>query len=285
MTESQDNNKAAWRAPVWRALAGDADVPDLKILFEGDSQYHHVTVSDFGPARVLCLGENSREVETSISLSDPDEAHFEYPGMMFLGLALSRRNKNILLVGLGGGYMPKLAQKHLPELRMTVVEIDPLVAELAKGYFGFRPAGGVSLVIEDGQRFLENSEDGAWDQIWLDAANGNYVPANLATKSFLETCRRKLTPGGLLVHNLHRTAKQIYDEQMGYLSQVFYPRPLLFLGRMSGNNVAICLNSETETAEWPKNIKEVRAMVKEFRSFLGPYDLLRTADKLARYIV
>ncbi|MDR2386326.1 MAG: hypothetical protein LBE80_01910, partial [Deltaproteobacteria bacterium] len=84
-----------------------------KVIFEGDSSFHHVTITEKDGVRTLHLGPEARESQTSISLSSPDTPIFEYPGMVFLGLALTPKNKNILMLGLGGGFIPNLFKKYL----------------------------------------------------------------------------------------------------------------------------------------------------------------------------
>jgi spermidine synthase len=182
------------------------------------------------------------------------------------------------MLGLGGAYIPKLFQQHLPEHDLTVVEIDPLVAEVASTYFGFEAGGNVSLIIRDGLEHVAGSPDGAFDQIWLDAFNGDYIPDHLATREFLELVKLKLAPDGLVVQNLHQTAWLHYNEQLENTMEVFSRQPLLFSGNRCGNTVCLSLNSEERSL--PGDADSVVKAVKNFRVRIGPYDLVEEAKKI-----
>ncbi|MEQ2208239.1 hypothetical protein XENOCAPTIV_006857 [Xenoophorus captivus] len=46
---------------------------------------------------------------------------------------------SVLLVGLGGGGLPQFLRDFVPNATVEVVELDPVVLEVAKEWFGFRP--------------------------------------------------------------------------------------------------------------------------------------------------
>jgi spermidine synthase len=269
-----------------KTIASHLRSPEPVTLFEGDSEYAHITVRDNGDVRTLYFGPLAMEAETSISLSQPDAPIFEYPGMMFLSLALSPRNANILMLGLGGGYIPRLFQEYLPNHNLTVVEIDPLVAEIASTYFFFAPGANVRLIVEDGYKHILESPRSAYDQIWLDAFSGNYIPSHLATEEFLEICRLHVEPEGLLVQNLHVTRLYDFGRQLRRTVNVFGARPLLYEGTRCGNAIAISLNSPAGVpalADW-----QIKEAALKFGAKIGPYNLLeelRKKSKEAKYFL
>jgi len=242
------------------------------IVFEGDSPFHHIIIRDEGPHRTMYFaGPEGEEAETAINRQDPDQAVFEYPGLMLTALALAP-NRRILLLGLGGGYLPGLFARFLQELELTVVEVDPLVAELAGAYFGFSPGPNVRLVLADGRGFLAGQEPDAFDQIWLDAFSGDYVPSPLSGLAFLELCRDRLTPGGLLAQNLHQSRSRDFHNQLKTTEAVFGPF-LALEGRRCGNAVVLARRPKRpgDGPAWPP--AELLAAVKKFGPRLGPYDL------------
>ena len=47
--------------------------------------------------------------------------------------------QNVLIVGLGGGSLPRALAAMLPATHIDVVEIDPAVTRVARSYFMFAP--------------------------------------------------------------------------------------------------------------------------------------------------
>ncbi|MDR2405917.1 MAG: fused MFS/spermidine synthase [Deltaproteobacteria bacterium] len=254
--------------------------PEPEVIFEGDSEHNHIQVIEAGDVRTMCFGPMGQEAETSISLSNPLAPVFEYPGLMFLALALTDRNKEILMLGLGGGFVPRLFQEFLPEHKLTVVEIDPLVGELASTYFFFQPGKNVTLVYADGGEFIKNAEPERYDQIWLDAFNGNYIPHNLATDDFTLHCLKALPQGGILSQNLHQTRLSCFRAQIQRTTRLFGGMPLIFNGVRCGNSVSHSLKDE---GEFDPSIKEIARKVRNFRLTIGPYKLLDEAKKKEKY--
>jgi spermidine synthase len=257
--------------------------PDETVtVFEGDSDFCHIAVRDRGGLRTLYMGERGGErgdePETSISIAAPTTPVFEYPGMMLTSLAISPLNRQITLIGLGGGFIPRLFQEFLPDRRLTVVEVDPMVAEIAGVYFFFTPGGNVEVAIADGLDHLASMPPDGADQIWLDAFNGNYIPPHMATDEFLETCRSRLKPGGLLLQNVHQTRMDSYRKQLRRTIKVFGGVPLVLAGRRSAN--AVFFSSRQDGEPWmPPGAKQIAALAKEFGPQVGPYDLSAEAFK------
>ena len=254
-------------------------------VFEGTSPFHHIAIRDEGPFRTMYfIGPEGEEAETSIDRKNPGRAVFEYPGLMLTALALAP-SRRILLLGLGGGFMPGIFARFLPERNLTVVEVDPLVAELAGAYFGFAPAPNVRLVLADGRDFLAARLEEDFDQIWLDAFSGDNVPHNLSGRTFLELCRDRLVPGGLLVQNLHQNRPRTFQEQLETTLAVFGPFMALG-GSRSGNAVIFSSRwADALSGRPPETWRpaELMAAVKKFGPRLGPYDLTAEILKVKKF--
>jgi len=254
------------------------DDPSEDVVFEGDSQHHHITIKDEGACRTMYFGLYGDEAETSININNPGQAVFEYPGMMLGALPLHPQGKRILMIGLGGGFLPEIFRRHLPEYELTVVEIDLVVAELAQTYFGFVPEGNVRLVIGDGRDFIEKQTEESLDQIWLDAFSGNYVPPQLSGFEFLKLCCNRLTCGGLLVQNLHQSRPRAFQDQLK-TTEAAFGEFLAFDGRRCGNAIVVSKKPGGPPGPaWKKAALEEAA--KRFGRRLGPYDLVSEIKKI-----
>jgi spermidine synthase len=109
--------------------------------------------------------------------------------------------KKLLLIGLGGGSIPKKLQKTFPALEIDAVEIDPEVISIAKTHFNVRESKNLRLHAQDGRLFLTRTQQ-LYDIILLDAYYTDAMPFHLATKEFFELAHKKLTPNGIIVANL-----------------------------------------------------------------------------------
>ena len=270
-------------AKLREALAGDSP-EDGGVIFESDSQHHHITIQDEAGRRTMYFGPTAEEAETSIDLTNPDKPVFEYPGMMLAALPLAPAGRRIALIGLGGGLLPGLFQRHLPDYELTVVELDPLVAELAEIYFGFTPGGRVRLVIGDGRDFLAGQTEGAFAQIWLDAFSGDNVPPELTGLTFLNLCLRWLAPGGLLVQILHESRPQVFHRQL-QTTLAAGGEFLALDGQRCGNAIVISKMPGGQSGPaWEKSALKAaaRRFGRRVGRRVGPYELGEEMDKIKK---
>lgn len=177
-------------------------MPGATPLFEGESEFGRVRVVERSDGvRELYAGEG-RVRQSAILPGRPMHLELPYTRVASVGLALVPPTGRILYVGLGGGAMPMHAREVFPGARIEVVEIDPLVVEVAQRYFGFRPDEALSVHTADGRDFIEGAAPGSWDLVVLDAYNDDSVPRALVTRTFLEAVRRALSSTGVVVANL-----------------------------------------------------------------------------------
>jgi len=168
-----------------------------RVVYEHDSFYHHIVVSDLDDTRTLRFDDTPQSL---MSLRDPVESHSSYTGYLHLGVAFARP-REVLLIGLGGGTLVKQFLHDYPGVRMDVAEIDPEVVTVAGRFFAtplHDPRARIAA--QDGRLFLQRS-DRKYDLIILDAFNRHSVPFHLVTREFFELCRTKLNPGGYVAVN------------------------------------------------------------------------------------
>jgi spermidine synthase len=137
-----------------------------------------------------------------------------------IGPALAPPDGRVLFVGLGGGAMPTYTRRVLPAARIDVVEIDPLIVDVAASHFGFLADAQMRVYADDGRAFIEQAQPGSWDVIVLDAFSDDEVPFALTTVQFLEAVRTGLTDDGVVVSNLW-TASGAYASMVATYAAVF----------------------------------------------------------------
>jgi len=171
------------------------------ILYEGDSLYHHIRVSEEGGYRYLSFNR-ARGNQTKVSISEPDKLQFPYTKAAFIAPAfLEKSPERILLIGLGGGSIPRVMARCYPEARIDIVDIDEGVVNVAKRFFFFKPTSNMKITVMDGRRFLHSSKD-KYDIIFLDAYDDLSIPFHLTTKEFFQIVRQRLATGGIVASNV-----------------------------------------------------------------------------------
>ncbi len=211
-----------------------------KILYQKQSPYNTVVVAedDQGMRTLLFGSEGVRQ--SVVKVGDPDHLELPYARAMVSGLALCPEPKRVLVVGLGGGTIPSFLHKHYPQTRIDAVEIDPVVVEVAKQFFGFREDATLKAYVQDGRQFIEERLN-VYDVIFLDAFGSENIPYHLATREFLEAVRRALTAQGVVLADVWGPGlNPLYDSMVRTYQEVFDELYILEV-RGSGNRILIAL--------------------------------------------
>lgn len=191
-----------------------------RVVFDEIGEFGRVRVAeDASGTRTLYTGAG-RARQSVIHPGEPLRLELPYTRVAAIGLALVAPDARILYVGLGGGAMPMHAHHVLPRAAIDVVEIDPLIVDVAQTWFGFRPDSLLRVHTGDGRAFIEAAPPQSWDMVVLDAFSDDAIPYSLATREFLEAVRSRLAPSGILLSNLW-TAGDLYDSMLSTYHSVF----------------------------------------------------------------
>jgi len=142
-------------------------------------------------------------LDGAVQVTTADE--FVYHEMMaHVPLLAHGHAAEVLIVGGGDCALAEEVLKHPEVSRVTQVEIDPEVVELARAHFSALNApvfrdDRFRLEIGDGARFLEET-DARFDVVLVDSTDPVGPGAVLFTERFFRSVRRRLKPGGVLVN-------------------------------------------------------------------------------------
>lgn len=246
---------AAWGALGWARRPGPPVETILEagtrpgyrlgeVVFERDSPFHHVTVVDRGRTRSLYF--KHAEVQSTMSLDDPYEGAAEYTDYFHLPMLLAAEARRVLFVGLGGGSAPKRFVRDYPQVTVDAVELDPLVVEVARRYFGVEPGPRLRIATADGRAFVKRSR-ATWDVVGIDAyttnAYGSTLPAHLVTREFFEELSERMAPEGWLAMNVAAPPHSPIARAIGRTLLAVFPRQLVFHGG-TGNTLFLASKSE-----------------------------------------
>ena len=132
---------------------------------------------------------------------NPRAVPVEYVRYALLGLAHHGRPARVLMVGLGGGTFTTLVHRTLPGASVDAVEIDPVVVEAARAWFGLREDARYRVHVADAADWLRRDR-GAYDYVLLDAYAGEDIPAAVASEAFFRDVAARLAPGGVVAINI-----------------------------------------------------------------------------------
>ena len=124
----------------------------------------------------------------------------EYARNMLAALAFCPRAQSCLVLGLGGGSIPRMLIKARPHINIEAVEIDPAVVELAERYFDIHALPRCTVRREDAADFLRHCTS-QYGVVIVDTYLGEQFPDQCATREFIENARRCLKNDGVLVLN------------------------------------------------------------------------------------
>ena len=240
---------------------------DPRIVYTKRSLYRNIIVSDEGDR--LCMAFRLRtgqvnSLQSCMLKADHDKLVFDYSKTVMAGLLSTPNPKRILVLGLGGGSIPRVYAKLYPKAQIDVVEIDPAVVQVAADWFDFKASVNVKVHVKDGRQFVKQAGvfKQSWDLIVLDAFNGDYIPEHMMTREFLEECKAILVPNGTLVANTFSSSRLYASESVTYA--VVFGR-FINLKHDDGNRLVIGRNGT------PPALAQLKAMVPTVQPRLAPY--------------
>lgn len=108
--------------------------------------------------------------------------------------------KNILIIGYGAGGNVAQLHKTFPDCKITAIEWDPVMVEIAD-YIKLHPNKlRPEILIGDAAEILQELS-GPFDLILFDAYSGNVVMPEIRTETFCEDISRLLGRNGFLLYN------------------------------------------------------------------------------------
>ena len=176
---------------------------DFDLVYREKSMYRDVLVVD-NAAGYRCIAFDRQPGAQSCIMKDaPDLLALPYSRGVFTALVANPRAKRVLVIGLGGGVIPRALRRIDPEMRIDVVELDPSVVKVAKAYFGYREDPRLHTHVSDGRVFVRRQLRAGvrYDIVVIDAFERVYVPEHFLTREFLGQVKSVLAPGGMVASN------------------------------------------------------------------------------------
>lgn len=147
---------------------------------------------------------------------DSENANYSYgslqqvlkKGLHSIGTEKLQKLENILVLGVAGGSVIKtLKNDFYTDAKITGVEIDPDVIELANRYFKLNSISNLNLVIADAFQFIKTTQE-TYDLIIIDIFNDSSMPNELFEDDFWNRVQQLLNNKGFCLFNSIYTSKK-----------------------------------------------------------------------------
>jgi spermidine synthase len=194
----------------------------LKVLTRIRSPFNDILVIERENLREMWFQGNGRfYLQTRIDLDRPRDLALVYTRLLLAPLIWNPNPSRILLIGLGGGVLPRFLNDVYPDIAIDVVEVDPRVTELARRYFNFKESPHLRVFEDDGRAFVKQ-RGRKYDMVFLDAFKGGAVPYHLKTVEFYREIAQSLKEDGILVTNLYGKSNALKPRDRKTLESVFH---------------------------------------------------------------
>lgn len=203
-------------------LSAGSGIPSVTgVLFERESPYSSIKITEEGDFRTLYV---DGVVHSTMDLRDPNGLELQYTRFFHLAKLLNPDLESVLFVGGGGFSGPKNFVATYPGISVDVVEIDPVVVDVARRYFLLPDDPALTAYTEDARQFMTNNKK-RYDAVILDAYSGSSIPFHLLTLEYYQLLNERLNPDGVVVSNFIGTIEgsnaQLFNANYRTMSEVF----------------------------------------------------------------
>lgn len=182
-------------ADIWQTLRREVGG---RLVAQQRDEWGWLHVVDHEDCRYLYFGAPYEQ--SCILRAKPWRLVHEYARAMMLGAAFSAPH-DILMLGLGGGSLAHAIRRGCPQANLTVVELRPAVAAIARDYFQLDFLPDDQLIMGDARQRLREFPPHSCDLLLADLFFDDRMHPLQAQHKFFQRCRDLLRPEGWLVVN------------------------------------------------------------------------------------
>ncbi|HNQ04799.1 MAG TPA: spermidine synthase [Thiobacillaceae bacterium] len=191
-----------------------------------------VEISERHGVRSLHLGGPA--VQSAMRIRDPWYLELEYTRAMMACLLLRPEPRDMALIGLGGGSLAKFVHRHLPDARLTALEVNPEVVGAARAFFALPPDDErLTVRLQDGAAYVREHPQ-SQDVLLVDGYDARRIVEDLASVAFYTDCLAMLRAGGLAAFNLWGSDRS-FPAYLARLGQAFGDALLRLPAERKGN--------------------------------------------------
>ena len=200
---------------------------------------------------VMSMHIGSTTIQSSMRIDKPFHLELDYTQAMSMAALFLDNPKEILFIGLGGGTMPKFFYKLFTKTKLTILELNPKVIQIAKHFFKLPISKNRFNILQgDGIKYIKETEK-KYDLLISDAFEDYGLPEEFCTISYFESCRNALSEKGVFMINLWGSDSKtpLYIDR---INLVFDQQVLYAESSKPGNVIVFAFNEKN--VEYPINI-------------------------------
>ena len=186
-------------------------------------------IDEAGKMRSLQFGTEARQ--STMFVSNPDALALAYTQCLMTSLLFVAPPfpESALVLGLGGGSLPKFLLRQCPRCRVDAVEKRARIIDVARAHFALPEDPRLRLHLSDGLAFLNESESARYDLILLDLHDSDGMAPAVRRPEFFPACRKSLRPQGLLAANLWYGHREGEEREVRKLMELNFGNRVLYL--------------------------------------------------------
>lgn len=222
-----------------------------------------IAVSESRGVRTLHVGGEA--IQSAMRLDDPYALALDYTRCMMAFLLFHPEPREALMIGLGGGSLPKFFHRHFRKTRIRVVELDPRVVTVAREQFSLPRE--VEVEIGDGAEALAPQ---CCDVLMVDAYHDEVHVPKLASAQFYDAAWLALAEPGAFVVNYMDDDKKL-DQYLQRLERSFGGAVLAMPALYDPNILAFAFKGVEKSIPWSTLRDRAEKLEKRYELPFGRY--------------
>ena len=174
------------------------------LTYEGESIYNYLQVYDT-PQRTI-LSTNVLFGVQSVKLKEKKLTGMYYDYALAAPVLKNKSDLKILILGNGAGTFAEKCLQYFPNSKITGVEIDEKITDLAKSYFDL--SKNISVITYDGRAFLQ-ADKNFYDIILIDAYQDITIPFQMSSTEFFKLVLNHLNSDGIMILNMNLRVQEV----------------------------------------------------------------------------
>ena len=191
----------------------------------------------------LSLHFDFSATQSEMRFDAPEELVLGYTRTMMGFLLFQPKPRKIVMIGLGGGSLPKYCYAKLPDAAIAIAEINAEVIAWRDEFCVPRDDERFRVVYQDGADFIRATSR-HFDVLILDGYDAAGPAPQLCTQSFYDECYRKLTPGGVMVVNLAFLDYVSHEKSVDRIRRSFANAVVVVESEDAGNRIVFARKGE-----------------------------------------